>query len=99
MTTQESASVRVSQQDGTSNPEKLELQYEKVTEFEIQNYKKTGDNKYIKDGDPYQGIKESSIIEDIEINKNDIYRTLNTDNTFTEVKAEGKDKKYLSSIR
>jgi hypothetical protein len=68
------------------------------TEFEIQNYKKTEDNKYTKDGDPYQGIKESSIIEDIEINKNDIYRTLNTDNTFTEVKVEGKDKKYLSSI-
>lgn len=30
--------------------------------------------------------------------KNDIYRTLNTDNTFTEVKVESKDKKYLSSV-
>lgn len=28
MTNQESGSVRISQQDGTSNPEKLEKQYE-----------------------------------------------------------------------
>jgi hypothetical protein len=67
------------------------------TEFEIQDYKKTEDNKYIKDSNTYQG-KESSIIKDIQINKNDIYRTLNPDNTFTEVKVEGKDNKYLSSV-
>jgi len=68
------------------------------TEFEIQNYKLNSDDKYEKDDYPYKGTKEKDIIDDIDLNKNDIYRTLNIDNTFTEVKVEEKDNKYLSSV-
>ena len=70
------------------------------TEFEIQNYKLNSNNKYEKDGNPYKGTNEKDIIYDIELNKNDIYRTDNKGNdTLTEVEVKGKSpNKYLSSI-
>lgn len=53
MTNQESGSVRISQQDGTSNPEKLEKQYEvnlfgetELTAYEVEQ--KIHPNLFIK---------------------------------------------------
>lgn len=69
------------------------------TEFEIQEYinKDDGGINYIPFGDSYRGVFENDIIDDIEINENNIYRTI-YNKKLTKVIVKKSSTKYLSSI-